>query len=71
VHVPEADGDDSTSVRAELRAPRRLREEFFGGLAVALALIPMVSAAHAASGSRSKRCPAPLPPTTWRSRTRW
>ncbi len=40
VHVPEADEDESTSVRAALRSPRRLRTEVLAGLVVALALIP-------------------------------
>jgi SulP family sulfate permease len=38
--VPEADRDDSTSVMAALRSPRRLRTEVLAGLVVALALIP-------------------------------
>lgn len=40
VHVPEVDEDESTSVRAALRNPRRLRTEVLAGLVVALALIP-------------------------------
>jgi SulP family sulfate permease len=38
--VPEADRDDSTSVMAALRSPKRLRTEVLAGLVVALALIP-------------------------------
>ncbi len=40
VHVPEVDEDESFSVRAALRSPRRLRTEVLAGLVVALALIP-------------------------------
>jgi SulP family sulfate permease len=36
--APEA--DEANSVRAALRSPRRLRTEFFGGLVVAIALVP-------------------------------
>ena len=38
--VPEADQDRSTSVRAALRSPRRIKTELLAGLVVALALIP-------------------------------
>lgn len=38
--VPEADRDQSTSVRVALRSPRRIKTELLAGLVVALALIP-------------------------------
>ena len=40
VHVREVEEDESTSVLAALRSPKRLRTEVLAGLVVALALIP-------------------------------